>query len=167
MNLALHMQCSLANIAACSNSVCKTTRVDGMHETAQRLLEVGLAKGVKTFTEIARALGASDQSATNWKTRGVPPDVIIRAAELYGADAVWLWVGSKGRGQGYYPITYPAPAPAESRGTEEKRQPYLHNADEQRLLDGYRVADDSLRRSMLVLASDSLERFGRRRANHN
>lgn len=167
MDLALHMRCSLADIAACSNSVCKTHRVDSMHATAQRLLEVGLAKGVKTFAEIARALGASDQSATNWKTRGVPPDMIIRAAELYGADAVWLWVGSKSRGQGYYPVTYPAPTPTEPQGAGEKRQAYLHNADEQRLLDGYRVADDSLRRSMLLLAADSLERFGKRRANHN
>lgn len=53
-----------------------------MHETAQRLLAAGLAKGERTFTGIARTLGASDQSATNWKTRGVPRRVMIRAAAL-------------------------------------------------------------------------------------
>lgn len=52
-----------------------------MHETAKRLLELGLARGAKDFTEIARSLGGSDQSATNWKTRGVPKAIIIEAAK--------------------------------------------------------------------------------------
>ncbi len=67
----VHMQCSLTTIPACSNRACKKSIVGGMHETAKRLLDMGLARGAKDFTEIARSLGGSDQSATNWKTRGV------------------------------------------------------------------------------------------------
>ncbi len=164
MSLALHMRCSLAEIAACSNSVCKKITFGAMHETAQRLLTVGMAKGAKTFVEIARALGASDQSATNWKARGVPSDVMIRAAALYRVDAVWLATGSKDRAPeplaADYPQMWIRPGTA---GVEEKRQRYLSNDDEQRLIEGFRVADDSLRRSMLLLAVDSLERFGRPR----
>lgn len=168
MSLALHMRCSLAEIAACSNSACKKTTVGDMHETAQRLLTVGQAKGAKTFVEIARALGASDQSATNWKARGVPPDVMIRAAALYRCDAVWLATGSTDRAPQPIAGAYPQRAITPGHpGVEEKRQRYLSNDDEQRLLEGFRVADDSLLRSMLLLAVDSLERFGRRRANHN
>jgi hypothetical protein len=43
---------------------------------------------------------------------------------------------------------------------------YSLTPDEQELLDGYRLADDSLKRTMLVLARDATGRFGRRRANH-
>lgn len=68
-----------------------------MHETARRLLAVGLAKGAKTFAEIARGLGASDQSATNWKRRGVPKDVAIKAGALYGVDSAWLAGATNGR----------------------------------------------------------------------
>lgn len=49
----------------------------------------------------------------------------------------------------------------------EESRVYGLQSDEQTLIDGYRLADDGLRRTMLLLASDSLERFGRRRANHN
>lgn len=168
MSFALHMRCSLAEIAACSNSACKKTTFGSMHDTAQRLLIVGQAKGARTFVEIARALGASDQSATNWKSRGVPPDVLLRAAALYRVDAVWLATGSKDRSPQPIDGAYPQMAITPGLpGVEEKRQRYLSNDDEQRLVEGFRVADDSLRRSMLLLAVDSLERFGRRRANHN
>mgnify|MGYP006914143939 FL=1 len=38
--------------------------------------------------------------------------------------------------------------------------------EERELLDGYRLADASLKRTMLLLAGDALRRFGRRKANH-
>ena len=84
----VHMQCSLNAIDACSNSVCKKSIVSDMHETAKRLLDMGLARGAKDFTEIARSLGGSDQSATNWKTRGVPK-AILRQRKNTGST----WVG--------------------------------------------------------------------------
>lgn len=59
----VHMQCSLTTFAACSNGVCKKSIVRGMHETAKRLLELGLARGAKDFTEIE--LLASAQDARN------------------------------------------------------------------------------------------------------
>ena len=92
-DLELHMTFILNEIALCSNSACKSFTVIAMspiHETARRLMAVGLAKGARNFTEIARGLGGSDQSATNWKTRGVPAAVVIQAASIYGVDARWL-----------------------------------------------------------------------------
>ena len=61
-----------------------------MHETAKRLLAAGLARGEKDFTGIARRFGASEQSATNWKSRGVPKAVIIRAATEWQINPGWL-----------------------------------------------------------------------------
>lgn len=169
MSLALHIKCSIEDLATCSNISCKTATVLRMHETARRLMAVGLAKGAKSFSGIARALGASDQSATNWKSRGVPSDVMIRAAALYGADAAWIAGDPSGQEPAFLTDwKYPkAPTLIIPRVSEEHRGQYSLNDDEQRLLDGYRIADDSLRRSMLLLASDAIDRFGKRRANHN
>lgn len=65
-----------------------------MHDTAKRLLEIGIERGAENFTEIAKALDGSDQSATNWKTRGVPKDKIIQAAKLYGANPAYIRDGT-------------------------------------------------------------------------
>ncbi len=140
-----------------------------MHETARRLLAVGLAKGAKTFAEIARGLGASDQSATNWKRRGVPKDVAIKAGALYGVDPVWLAGATNGR----EPECVSSWKHDEQSLTNtryhvaEMRASYGLSDEETRLLDGYRIADDGLKRSILMLAEDALARFGRRRANHS
>lgn len=139
-----------------------------MHETARRLLAVGMAKGAKTFAEIARSVGASDQSATNWKKRGVPKNVAIRAGALYGVDPAWL-VGSPG---GREPECVSAwkhdeQNPKDRYHAAERRATYGLSNDEARLLDGYRMADDGLKRSLLMLAEDALKRFGRRMANHS
>ncbi len=37
------------------------SRIFNMHPTAKRLLEIGLENGAETFTDIAKALDASDQ----------------------------------------------------------------------------------------------------------
>lgn len=168
MSFALHIKSSIEDLATCSNMACKTATVLRMHETARRLMAVGLAKGAKSFSGIARALGASDQSATNWKSRGVPSDVMSRAAALYGADAAWLAGDPSGQEPAFLTDwKYPkAPTITIPMASEEHRH-YSLNDEEQRLLDGYRIADDSLRRSMLLLALDALDRFGKRRANHN
>lgn len=93
MQASLHMGCSVQNNAMCSNIACSGINVHTMHETAKRLLDVGLERGAKDFAEIAKRLNASDQSATNWKTRGVPQKKIIEAGILYGVDPVWLATG--------------------------------------------------------------------------
>ncbi len=167
----VHMQCSLNAIDACSNSLCKKSIVSDMHETAKRLLDMGLARGAKDFTEIARSLGGSDQSATNWKTRGVPKAILIEAAKKYRVDVGWLsadvhaaepaFVTRWREGDGWA-----APVkPTAQQKVEQSRQAYLPE-DEQIVLDGFRIADEGVKRSMLLLAKDALARFGKRSQNH-
>lgn len=61
-----------------------------MKESAARLLLAGSRKGYKDFASIARVLGATDQMTTNWKSRGVSKQAIIKAAAIFGVDAAWL-----------------------------------------------------------------------------
>jgi len=145
-----------------------------MHETAKRLLAAGLARGAKDFTEIAKALGGSDQSATNWKKRGVPKAVIIDASVRYSVDVVWL-SGSPGTLEPLFVKrwregTHTPGSQAtlvSSAVAQEQRAEYRMPSDEQRLLDGFRVADDGAKRAMLLLAVDALQRFGKRSQNHS
>ena len=168
----VHMQCSLTTFSPCSNGVCKKSIVGGMHETAKRLLELGLARGAKDFTEIARSLGGSDQSATNWKTRGVPKAVIIEAAKKYRVDVGWLSADAQAVEPAFitrWKDGERGVAPVKNQATqkvEQTRNPYLLPSDEQTILDGFRLADDGVKRSMLLLAKDALERFGMRSKNH-
>ena len=138
-----------------------------IHETARRLLAVGRSKGAHTFTEIARALGASDQSATNWKARGVPAAIIIQAASIYGVDPRWLSVHPDGKPPEFVPRPE-SPYPRSSQATlpskvAETRMTYGLDPDEQCLIDAYRIADQGLKRSMLVLARDALYQFAKRK----
>ena len=48
---------------------------------------------------------------------------------------------------------------------EQSRQTYLL-PDEQTILDGFRLADETVKRTMLLLANDALARFGKRSQNH-
>lgn len=47
----------------------------------------------------------------------------------------------------------------------ERRAEYMTD-DERLLIEAFRIADDGARRALLLLARDSLDRFGRRRTNH-
>lgn len=47
----------------------------------------------------------------------------------------------------------------------ERRAEYMTD-DERLLIEAFRIADDVARRALLLLARDSLDRFGRRRTNH-
>lgn len=167
----LHIECSLSSIDVCSNTACKKSIVGNMHETAKRLLDMGLARGAKDFTEVARALGGSDQSATNWKTRGVPKAVLIEAAKRYRVDVGWLsadalapepaFITRWREGAGWSTPVKTTSHPMAEQG----RKTYLPD-DEQILLDGFRIADESLKRSMMLLAKDAIARFGKRSQNH-
>lgn len=64
-----------------------------MHGTAKRLFEIGKEAGAKDFTEVAKWLGGSDQSATNWKSRGIPKQVIIDAAKMFSASVAYIESG--------------------------------------------------------------------------
>ena len=168
----LHIERSLTAIAARSNRPCKKSIVFGMHETAKRLLDLGRSRGAKDFTEIAKSLGGSDQSATNWKTRGVPKAVMIEAARKYHVDVGWLtgdahavepvFITRWREGTGWTASV----RPTSSLQAEQGRQAYNLSEDEQLVLDGFRLADDGVKRSMLLLARDALARFGKRSQNH-
>lgn len=172
-DFTLHIECSLNEIIMCSNGLCKKFTVACMHETARRLLASGLAKGAKDFTEIAKGLGASDQSATNWKKRGVPKQVLIDAATKIGVDIAWLtadpyakeppfitrWREGKGSNSMEFPMQ-------PKLKVEEPRTPYITDPDEKIILDAFRVGDEGLRHSMLLLARDGLVRAGKRHQNH-
>jgi hypothetical protein len=138
-----------------------------MHETAKRLLSAGLARGEKDFTGIARRFGASDQSATNWKSRGVPKAVIIRAAAEWNINPGWLSAEAGSAAPDFVErrtglvgkieaakngLVVAQPVPSYAAFTEE----------EKRLLAGFRVADGGARRAMLLLADDCLARFPKR-----
>lgn len=73
MSLSLHMSCSLSRFVPGSNNLCKTFNLFDTHPTAERLFELGTESGAKDFTEIAKRLGGSDQSATNWKRGPTAP----------------------------------------------------------------------------------------------
>ena len=47
----------------------------------------------------------------------------------------------------------------------ERRAEYMTD-DERLLIEAFRIADEGARRALLLLARDSLDRFGRRRTNH-
>lgn len=47
----------------------------------------------------------------------------------------------------------------------ERRAEYMTD-DERLLIEAFRIADEGSRRALLLLARDSLDRFGRRRTNH-
>lgn len=141
-----------------------------MHKTAQRLLAAGLANGEKDFTSIARRFGGSDQSATNWKTRGVPKSVIIQASADWKINAKWLSAESDDDPPDFArrDESLASPSTGHSFAVAERRATYSNciTEDERRLLDGFRAADNGVRRAMLLLADDCLARFQKRVENH-
>ncbi len=138
-----------------------------MHETAKRLLAAGLARGEKDFTGIARRFGASEQSATNWKSRGVPKAVIIRAATEWQINPGWLSAESGAKTPEFVAKRTGEVCKIEARpngfGAAQSMPSYeKFTEEERRLLAGFRVADGGARRAMLLLAEDSLARFPKR-----
>jgi transcriptional regulator with XRE-family HTH domain len=59
----------------------------------------------------------------------------------------------------------PAATTAFGLVVNERRAEYMTD-DERLLIEAFRIADDGARRALLLLARDSLDRFGRRRTNH-
>lgn len=61
------------------------------HPTFERLMEVAgdLGKSIKQ-SDLAKHLNVLDQHVTNWKSRGVPKDVIIDLAEEWGFRAKYV-----------------------------------------------------------------------------
>ncbi len=59
----------------------------------------------------------------------------------------------------------PAATTASGLVVHERRAEYMTD-DERLLIEAFRIADEGARRALLLLARDSLDRFGRRRTNH-
>lgn len=141
-----------------------------MHKTAERLLAAGMANGERNFTSIARRFGGSDQSATNWKTRGVPRAVIIRASAEWHINPRWLSAEDDSPPPDFAKKNgvRPGQLPRNGLAVAEPDATYrgFLTDDERRLLDGFRAADNGVRRSMLLLADDCLTRFQLRIENH-
>lgn len=71
---------------------CETIR--DMHETMVRLYEAALTlKGLKTPTEVARALNQSQQVINNWERRGISKAGMLKAQGALGCSATWLETG--------------------------------------------------------------------------
>ena len=72
--------------------------------TLSRLLEAAAEKGFIGPAAVAKELGASDQSATNWKSRGVPKAQAIKAQQLWVVSATWIATGAGPKYIGATPV---------------------------------------------------------------
>lgn len=92
-----------------------------MHETMSRLAKASFdLKGAQGPAQIARLLGESEQTLTNWAKRGVSVPGAVKAELMIGCPAIWVLYG-KGEpvltDKQQYKHTYPqgpalAPVPA-------------------------------------------------------
>lgn len=153
IDLSLHMPCSVEQNIKCSNSIFSSGTIYRMHETAKRLLEAGLSAGEKDFTSIAKRLGASDQSATNWKARGVPKAKLILAVETFGVSLQWL---TKGFGD-----MWQTP-PTKTCSVVSMVAATPPDSDEIILIRGYRMADDTGKKMLITLAKEAIKDFNKR-----
>lgn len=136
-----------------------------MHKSAERLFEVGRAKGCATGAEIARALGATDQDIWNWKQRGVPARFAVVAAHLWDFDPAFVFPDLLERAR--RPTFLSAATVDDGVGLQvaERRRDYGLPHEENTLLEGFRLAKPGERRILLLIAVDILHRDGRRSTN--
>lgn len=69
------------------------TDSDLRKQSLQRLLATAASRGVHGAAAVARTLDATDQQINNWKSRGVPHAMTVRAQKLWGVSAEWLATG--------------------------------------------------------------------------
>lgn len=78
-----------------------------IHPSLERLLEVAAeVKRTKGPAAIAAALNESDQSVTNWKSRGVSKAAALKAQDIYGCSSNWILHGREPK---YIHLHDPAP----------------------------------------------------------
>lgn len=71
-----------------------------MHDSSKRLLDfakeatAARSDGIQTFGDLARRMGVSSATMTNWKTRGVSKEGAIAAEALFGCSVQWVLTGS-------------------------------------------------------------------------
>lgn len=67
-----------------------------MDTGVQRLLDAAIknkALQVRNFADLARVIGESEQTLTNWKRRGIPRAKILPLSVVVGCDPLWLQFG--------------------------------------------------------------------------
>jgi len=68
--------------------------INRMTPDAKRLLDAARdLKRLKSYADIARLLGESDQTMTNWKRRGVPKEKTVEICQKIGCRPEWLETG--------------------------------------------------------------------------
>jgi SOS-response transcriptional repressor LexA len=70
------------------------TTIDEMKPDAKRLLDACRdLKHLKNFADVARLLGESEQTLSNWKKRGVPKNKTVEICGKVGCRPEWLETG--------------------------------------------------------------------------
>ena len=81
-----------------------------MHPVTERLYEAAQAlRNISGQSAVARALNESPQTVKNWETRGVSKAGALKAEELLGVRAAWLFTGEGSMGGGFASNVQPAP----------------------------------------------------------
>lgn len=79
-----------------NNKVFSGGTIGLMHETMSRLSIAALQlKGATGPAQIARLLGESEQTLTNWAKRGVSVPGAVKAELLIGCAAIWVLYGKE------------------------------------------------------------------------
>lgn len=91
-----------------------------------------LAASGATTADVCRAIGESATTFSNWKLRNnlISPKIGIKIAEFFGVTLDYLY------------------------GVSHASDPVI-DSNEEILIRGYRAADDSTKRAMLLIARDS------------
>lgn len=80
--------------AAFNNRTFSQRTIGAMHETMSRLSTAALEmNGAIGPAQIARLLGESEQTLTNWAKRGVSIPGAVKAERLIGCPAIWVLYG--------------------------------------------------------------------------
>lgn len=128
---SLHMEFRLRQNSEYSNIAFKNFMMRTMHETAKRLLDVGIANGKSDFTSIARTFGAKPTPLPKGAAPGDAPP-----GEAPGQRT------PQGNGRAMKEPTCPG---------------YCLSADELTLLAAYRSADSAARGALMWVARKVIE----------
>ena len=148
---------------AFNNKLFSGRTIEQMHETMSRLSKAALElKGTIGPAQIARLLGESEQTLTNWAKRGVSVPGAVKAELMIGCPAIWVLYG-KGT-----PVPTPEPqtkhfyaqsTPATPHMVSELRStwPFLHitEAEWKRLSHDQKQAAELLVRAYITGLSGS------------
>lgn len=124
-----------------------------LHPAMVRIYESAVAQGLidadMRLTSLARLLNVPAQNVKHWESRGPSKEIRLRLQAEFGINATWIETGT------------------ESKKQEKKPSTAAFSDDEQALLEGFRIADSSLKRAMLALAREAQAAFEKRNEQRN